>query len=48
MSEGTSSDQPTGASPLARTPGGGEAAGPSQSGQGTTKIADPVVTKVDR
>ena len=41
-----STDRPTGGQVLAQTPGGGEKAGPLQSGQGTTKIADPVVTKV--
>ncbi len=41
-----STDKPTGGEVLARTPGGGEKAGPLQSRQGATKIADPVVTKV--
>jgi len=39
-------DQPKGGQQLARTPGGGEQAGPLQSEQGATKIADGVVTKV--
>jgi uncharacterized alkaline shock family protein YloU len=45
MSE-QSTERPTGGQALARTPGGGEQAGPLQSGQGSTKIADAVVTKV--
>jgi uncharacterized alkaline shock family protein YloU len=41
-----SSDSPSGGDLLARTPGGGEAAGPLQTSKGATKVADNVVTKV--
>lgn len=42
----TAAAKPSGGQTLARMSGGGEQAGPLQSSQGTTKIADGVVTKV--
>lgn len=45
-SASTSSEKPTGGQSLERTGGGGEKAGPLTSSQGTTKIADSVVSKV--
>ena len=43
---GSPAAPPSGGQTLARTPGGGEKAGPLQSSKGATKVADAVVTKV--